>query len=102
MLSLGAFAAPSFASISKTVSDNFKSSWELSATGDNGKAVLTYGFNTFLISEDFARAYHSSKNHYASIKNKNGEYSADTVKDGKWSEIEIRHVGSSITYKNNY
>ena len=34
---------------------------------ENG--VLTYGYNTLAINEDYAHAYHSTKDHYAYVKN---------------------------------
>lgn len=80
----------------------FDKAWELSVTSDNSKAVLTYGYNTFAINEDYAHAYHSSKKHYAYVKNSNGSFAGSNVRDGKWSKIEVTHKGSSITYGNSY
>lgn len=39
----------------------FDKKWELSTTSDGGKGVLTYGYNTLAINEDYAHAYHSTK-----------------------------------------
>ena len=38
----------------------FDKKWELSTTSDGGKGVLTYGYNTLAINEDYAHAYHST------------------------------------------
>ena len=46
----------------------FDKKWELSTTSDGGKGVLTYGYNTLAINEDYAHAYHSTKDHYAYVK----------------------------------
>ena len=35
----------------------------------------TYGYNTLAINEDYAHAYHSTKDHYAYVKNGNGSFS---------------------------
>lgn len=52
----------------------FDKKWELSTTSDGGKGVLTYGYNTLAINEDYAHAYHSTKDHYAYVKNGNGSF----------------------------
>ena len=40
-----------------------------------GKGVLTYGYNIILlINEDYVHAYHSTKDHYAYVKNGNGTF----------------------------
>lgn len=76
--------------------------WELSTTSDDGKGVLTYGYNTLAINEDYAHAYHSTKDHYAYVKNGNGSFSGSNVGKGNWSKIEVAHKGNSITYGNSY
>lgn len=80
----------------------FKKAWELSVTSDNKKGVLTYGYNTVAINEDYSYAYHSSKKHYAYVKNGKGSFSGSNVGKGKWSKIEVAHKGNSITYGNSY
>ncbi len=83
-------------------SKTFKDAWELSTTVDKGKGVLTYGYNTVAINEDYAHAYHSTKGHYAYVKNSRGSFSGSNAKKGKTSKIEVRHKGSSITYGISY
>ena len=80
----------------------FDKKWELSTTSDGGKGVLTYGYNTLAINEDYAHAYHSTKDHYAYVKNGNGSFSGSNVGKGNWSKIEVAHKGNSITYDNSY
>lgn len=80
----------------------FKKAWELSVTCDSNKGVLTYGYNTFAINEDYAHAYHSSKKHYAYVKNGKGSFSGSNKSKGKWSKIEVTHKGTTITYGNSY
>ena len=80
----------------------FDKKWELSTTSDGGKGVLTYGYNTLAINEDYAHAYHSTKDHYAYVKNGNGSFSGSNVGKGNWSKIEVAHKGNSITYGNSY
>ena len=57
----------------------FDKKWELSTTSDGGKGVLTYGYNTLAINEDYAHAYHSTKDHYAYVKNGNGSFSGSNA-----------------------
>ena len=57
---------------------SFAKAWELTKTwaGDPvfnlNDAFLTYGYNTFLINEDYAWAENTAVSHYAEIKNDNG------------------------------
>lgn len=93
---------PAMAYSTTNGSKTFNSAWELSVTSDGGKGVLTYGYNTVAINEDYAHAYHSTKSHYAYVKNGKGSFSGSNVKAGKWSKIEVTHKGNSITYGNSY
>ena len=61
-----------------------------------------YGYDTFMINEDYAWGYHSTKKHYARVKNANGLYSSSWEKAGKTASIEVRHSGSSIVYFCNW
>ena len=75
---------------------------ELSTTSYRDMGVLTYGYNTLAVDEDYAHAYHSTKDHYAYVKNGNGSFSGSNVGKGNWSKIEVAHKGNSITYGNSY
>ena len=88
----------SAASVNKTYKGSFSKAWERYASGDNGKANLTYGFNTFLINEDYAWAKHSTKSHYAALKNGKGWHTASAKSAGKTSKVEVTHKGSSVSY----
>lgn len=72
-------------SLSKTVS------------GSNG-SKLQYGYNTFLINEDKAYAYHPSASHYAKIKNGNGVHTSRSSFGGQWSKLEVVHSGQTVVY----
>lgn len=80
----------------------FNKAWERSVTCDSGKGVLTYGYNTRAINEDYAHAYHSTKKHYAFLKNGKGSFSGPNKGKGSWSKIEVAHNGSSIIYGISY
>lgn len=72
-------ALPANASTVKaTYKGSFSKAWELYKSGDNGKANLTYGFNTAFINEDYAWAKHSTKSHFASLKNGKGFFPGPT------------------------
>lgn len=103
ILSLGVLVSTSSAAtLSKTVKNNFSKAWELYASGDSGRASLTYGYNTLLINEDYAYANHSTKNHHASLTNGRGGFTGPNKSKGNLSKIEVRHSGSTVTYKCNY
>ena len=83
-------------------SKTFDSKWELSVTSDGGRGVLTYGYNTTAINEDYSHAYHTTKSHYAYVKNGKGSFSGSNVGAKKWSKIEVTHNGNRIIYGNSY
>lgn len=85
-------------SISRTYAASFEKAWERYASSADGKANLTYGFNTRLINEDYAWAKHSKKSHYAAIKNDKGWHTGSGKAAGKTSKIEVTHKGTSVTY----
>lgn len=83
-------------------SHTFNADWTESKTVTyrNSKNILTYGFNTFLIDEDFAYAYSDGGYHYSRIVR-----SINDVVDGPkkyanyWSDLEIKHKTKTVTYK---
>lgn len=79
---------------------SFSKSWELYHSGDSGRASLTYGYNTFLVYEDYAWATHSTKSHNAAIVTANGTYSGPTKSAGSTSKIEITHLAYEVEYFN--
>lgn len=80
----------------------FTSAWELYKTSPDGKASLTYGYNTFAVKEDISWANHSTLNHYASLTNGNGSFSGPNKGAGSLSKIEVTHKGGTVTYYCNY
>ena len=80
----------------------FDKKWELSTTSDGGKGVLTYGYNTLAINEDYAHAYHSTKDHYAYVKNGNGSFSGSNVGKGNWSKIKEIVLPTVIATKQRF
>ena len=77
---------------------SFTSAWELYHSGDSGRANLTYGYNTFLIHEDYAWANHSTKTHYAQLSTTNGTSTGPTKSAGTVSKIEITHLSFENFY----
>lgn len=102
ILSFGILVTTSSAATLSKTANSFTSSWELYVTGDSGRANLTYGYNTWIIKEDYAWANHSTKSHFASLTNGKGSFSGPNKKKKSLSKIEVTHSGSSVTYKVNY
>lgn len=97
------FALPvfSFASLSKTYSGSFNKSWmdrATTVTSDGAKAYLEYGFNTTLINEDVANSLYYGDEHYSKIRNGSGKHKGPRREAGEWSDLEVRHSGSRVTY----
>lgn len=101
MMSLAIVTKPvvsAASSISRSYSGSFAKAWERYASSGNGQANLTYGYNTFLINEDYAWAKHNTKSHYAAIKNGKGWHTGSGKAAGKTSKIEVTHKGSTVSY----
>lgn len=97
------FISPvSATSLEAKYSSSFANAWERYTSGDSNKASLTYGYNTTAINEDYAWANHSTKSHYSSVKNSNGWHTGPSEKSKSISKIEVKHSGSSLTYRCNY
>lgn len=76
-------------------SHGFDSAWESTAYFA-GDSKLVYGYNTFLVNEDYS---HSNKKYsQAYLTNSNGTHKAMAAFNTTWSKIEVRHAGSSVTY----
>lgn len=76
----------------------FSAAWERYATGDGGRAGLTYGYNTTLVNEDYAWAKHSTQSHYAAVYNGTGWHTGKGVNAGSTSKIEVTHSGTAVKY----
>lgn len=84
---------------------NFAKAWEKTAsenvllgTGERLPMSITYGYNTFLINEDYCWADCDEAPHWASLHNGKGEHSALLALPGFTSKIEVTHNGTSISY----
>lgn len=77
---------------------SFSDDWERYKEADDGLGVLTYGFNTFAIDEDYAWASHDTKSHYASLKNAKGWHTGSAKAGGKLSRVDVTHRGTSVSY----
>lgn len=76
---------------------SFSSAWELYHSGDSGRASLTYGYNTWMIHEDYAWANHSTNSHKANIGNPQS-HSGPVKPAGAVSKIEVTHVNPEVFY----
>lgn len=91
---------PVFASEYKVWSGShtFTSSWEVPVYGSDW--VMKYGFNTFLINEDYTHTKHNSVEHMAVVVNK---YSSNNMAEaGYWAKIEVRHNSDTVLYGIKY
>lgn len=73
----------------------FSKAWE-TTTYFNGSSKLVYGYNTFLINEDYS---HSNKKYsQAYLTNANGTFKGKAAFTTSWSKIEVTHAGNNIIY----
>lgn len=102
-LATSAYAAESamISTTNKTKSHTFKADWSESVkkVGGDGTHYLDYGYNTFLINEDYAYANSNGYEHRSKIVNGNGTYygPAKFANEG-WSDQEVTHKGSTVKY----
>lgn len=98
MVLVSCFATTASAASSSATATSFTSDWERYKTVDGGKGVLTYGFNTFMFNEDYAKANHDDQPHYCALYNGNGWATANVVAAGKVTMVEAVHAGTSVSY----
>lgn len=79
---------------------SFSEPWELAYENPNVWKIV-YGYNVFLIHEDYTHGYNFSKHHVATVTNANGAFSKDNL-PGFWAKIEVTHSGSYVTYSISY
>ncbi|MEG0304523.1 MAG: hypothetical protein RR635_02375 [Oscillospiraceae bacterium] len=94
-----AMAVPTFAaSLEKTVTgaDNFTKTWELAAT--SGTMTMTYGFNTFLVNEDYLFGRSTKYSHTASLKQGTQIVKTDFAEAMTSSDIQVQHSNNSVTW----
>lgn len=90
---------PAFAgTLTRNYNGAFSSAWERYAATSDGNGSLTYGYNPFLVNEDYAWAKHSKKSHYAALNNGAGWHTGPGKSAGAVSKIEVTHNGTSIAY----
>lgn len=80
-------------------SHTFSTAWEETAYF-NGTSKLVYGYNTYLINEDYSHS--NEKYSVAYVKNANGTFKGKAALTTTWSKIEVTHAGTSITYGVTY
>ena len=78
---------------------SFSSSWQAADSGTDW--VIEYGFDKFLIDEDYAHTLHNSLHHTATVTNANGSYS-DDAGAGNWAKVDITHSGATVSYSIQY
>lgn len=87
---------------------SFKSKWSAvyyDGTKSGYRVKMKYGYNTTLINEDYTATNGSTIGHYNHqpyVVNANGTHKGKIKAWGSESRIEVRHKGSSITYKVYY
>lgn len=79
-------------------SGSFASAWQKVFRDAKHDTVITYGFNTVAIDEDYCYATQSAKLHYAEIYNGNGYHYGPFKAAGKSSNLEVTHSGTRIQY----
>lgn len=99
---LPVFETADAAEVSASYSGSFEKAWEKSKSTTDGAGVLTYGYNTRFINEDYSHGYHATKSHYVTVSNDNGSFTSGNVGKGKTAKIEVRHKGSTVRYSMNY
>lgn len=83
------------ASKTATYSGGFTTAWEKSVNTNDGAGVLTYGYNTFAINEDYAHGYHATKNHFVALSNGRGSFSSPSKGAGKVARVDVYHSAAS-------
>lgn len=91
--------------LSRSYSGSFDEAWQLTASGAEytqeeylKHAFMTYGYNTFLINEDYCWAENSATMHWAELYNDNGWHYGPFKAAGNVSKIEVTHAGSVVSY----
>ena len=80
-------------------SHTFSTAWEETAYFNSG-SKLVYGFNTFLVNEDYSHS--NEKYSVAYVTNANGTFKGKAALTTTWSKCETPHAGTSITYGVTY
>lgn len=68
----------------------------------DGKGKMEYGFNKFVIDEDFTWTIHDSNGHTAIVTRGASNSSSDSASAGNWAKIEVSHNNVMVEYVMNY
>ena len=82
-----------------TATVSYASKWQHTATVDGGKGKIKYGFDTYLLNEDYCSTYHSTQSHQATVKHSGDkdDDGAAWAKAGKWTEtVFVKHNAKPI------
>lgn len=99
VLSLIGSASSVYATDHTFSSSSFDSKWEKTASGDNW--LMTYGFNTAFINEDYTWTMHNTKTHSAVVINGNGTFAANNSYKN-WAKKEVTHKDPTVKYRLTY
>lgn len=81
--------------VADSTGHSFNSDWEEKYTFSGGE-VFKYGYNTFLINEDYAHC--NKKYSQTRLKNANGTFYANAALYTEWSKVDVTHAGTYIVY----
>lgn len=77
---------------------SFSKAWEKVFRDTKHDTVITYGYNTVLINEDYCYCVQTALPHWAELENGKGWHYGATKAAGKSSNIEVTHSGNRIVY----
>lgn len=81
----------------------FSDEWEKTIyyqTSEGKKRIkFVYGYDKFLINEDYAWSYSYKESHKAGIENDNGPDWTSKKSCSRWAKKEVTHKGKTIYYK---
>ena len=80
------------------------SEWEYTvyyyeSTGEYKRIKFVFGYDKFLIKEDYAWSYSFYANHKTGVENDNGPAWSSNVLSGSWAKEEVTHSGDFVSYK---
>ena len=66
---------------------------------DDERVKFVFGYDIFMINEDYAWSYSYYANHKAGVENGNGPTWTSNALTGRWAKEEVTHKGDSVEYK---
>ncbi len=83
---------------SYTSNVSYAGDWSHTVTVDGGKGKIKYGYDTYLLNEDYCSTYHSDKEHQAVISHGNGgDEKAYCANAGAWTKtVFVKHVAKPV------